>query len=295
MTGSNFVARCLRKTVRAMPIGLRRAIKKSIPVSMKRRLWRKVVQLNPEGGTFLCDDGRTFEHTTDGVFARVLLEGEYEPELSRIARSALREGDVAIDAGANFGWYTTLFAQAVGETGVVYAFEPVRSTYERLCRNVELNGMEAIVSAHNIALGSEKGWVSMSEEDESAFAFATHSAQGLGAVPLERVDAIVENAVSKVALLKIDVEGFEHEIIDGAQKLLTSEHPPILQIEVFEGALRRSGSSRDLLLTRLANLGYQTFEVGKRLQLQPASPDATDIFARPPCGKFQDRLPIITA
>ena len=258
---------------------MRRSVKAALPASVKLKVWQAVVRLNPTSGVFECADGRLFEHTSDGVFARVLLEGDYEPELSQIARSVLRPGDIAVDAGANFGWYTTLFARAVGTNGKVFSVEPVSETFERLKRNVELNEMSEVVAIHNCAVGADSGSVKMSNTEESAFAFATHSSSSADVVPLERLDDIVREHYSSVALVKIDVEGFEEEVLRGATMLVGAEHPPVLQIEINDEALQRAGSSRNSIMQLLAQLGYSAFHVSRHLELEPAVDDATDIFA----------------
>lgn len=293
MIDSKAIGKYLRAGVRLLPIGVRRSAKNLLPVPVKRRLWQTVLSLNPSDGLFVCDDGRKFEHTTDSVFARVLLEGDYEPELSSIARSILRPGDVVIDAGSNFGWYATLFAQAVQPGGRVHAFEPVAETHARLSRNVQLNDMQQVVTAHNCALGSTNGHVSMSTETDSAFAFATPTDKALNSVPLLVLDEVVEEHISSIALVKVDVEGFEEQVLAGAAAILTSSNPPVLQIELFDSMLERAGSSRASVMKLLTSAGYELFEVNLRVRLEPASMTATDVFCRPPHGRYRDRVPTV--
>ena len=66
------------------------------------------------------------------------------------------EGDVALDIGGNFGWYTTLLSRAVGPGGQVHAFEPRPETYEVLKKNCELNGASN-VTLNRFALGEKRG------------------------------------------------------------------------------------------------------------------------------------------
>src|SRR5581483_5730023 len=82
-------------------------------------------------------DGRRFHIGPDWAYWPLYMGMEHEPEATSAARQLVRPGDVVIDVGANYGWFTTLFAQAVGPTGHVYAFEPVPATYERLLEHLD--------------------------------------------------------------------------------------------------------------------------------------------------------------
>src|SRR4030095_16361559 len=81
-------------------------------------------------------DGRKFAvHLKTGMQATVYFLGEYEKALTEIVTSLLREGDLCLDVGANFGWSSTIFQKYCGQSGQVHAFEPVPPTFCELEEN----------------------------------------------------------------------------------------------------------------------------------------------------------------
>lgn len=86
--------------------------------------------------------------------------GSYEPIETRVVTQCLSQGNIAIDVGANIGWYTTLLSQLVGPRSTVHAFEPVISTHHVLETNCRLNECTN-VTLNSIALGDRDGTVIM--------------------------------------------------------------------------------------------------------------------------------------
>lgn len=154
------------------------------------------------------------------------LYGEWcEPELL-LLRALVRAGDVVIDIGANIGTHVIPLANMVGNTGRVYAFEPQRTLFQALCGNVALNGI-GNVWAFPKAVGASSGEVELPNlpSPDTPFNF--------GAVPLgkpgsgEKVELVTVDSLdlSACRLIKIDVEGMEAEVLEGAKKTVTSLQP----------------------------------------------------------------------
>ena len=86
-------------------------------------------------------DGRQFwVNLTTGMQETVFFLGEFEKAITRIAASLVKKGDVCIDVGANFGWYTTLFYTLAGRRGRSIPSSPFPLTFRELKRNYELLG-----------------------------------------------------------------------------------------------------------------------------------------------------------
>lgn len=290
---SNLLEQAIRTALGSVPLAWRRRVKSVTPVALKRIILRGVAGRNRTEGPVRSDDGRLFERSKEGVIARLALEGDYEPELTQIVRSILQEGDIAVDVGANFGWYSTLFAGLVGPSGHVFSFEPVVQTFSQLVRNIELNEVEDIVSVKNLAVGESAGWVEMQNDaggTQSALAYAVESKGGIGAVEMVALQDALAQHRSGIALLKIDIEGFEEQALVGANSLIACENPPMIQLELNEVALRRAGSSRASVMTMLQNFGYELYDVGYDSRLRLAGDAASDIFAGPGRGAFAHRL-----
>src|ERR1700687_1672184 len=124
-----------------VPPGLLRAVKRH--TSSRFRFWLR----EHAGGSYTSipdsivriADGRQFHVGPDMIYWPLHIGVDLEPEATSIVRRIIRPGDVVIDVGANFGWYTTLLAELVGESGHVYSFEPVPAAHDRLVENVRLN------------------------------------------------------------------------------------------------------------------------------------------------------------
>lgn len=154
---------------------------------------------------------------------------EYEIEL---LLSLLRFPGMVIDVGANMGVHTIPLAAELARQGrTMLALEPQPVIFQQLCANLALNGLMNVL-ALPYACGSEPGFVSFTAPDyrrEGNFGGVSVSAQGgISAVvtaPCRTLDEIVQQA--PVALIKIDVEGFELEVLKGAKNAIARCHPAL--------------------------------------------------------------------
>lgn len=178
-----------------------------------------------------CRYGPMLFNRFDSYIGRSLdLYGEYcEPE-ANLLRSMLRPGDVIVEAGANIGAHTIAMARAVGEAGLVIAFEPQRLIYQLLCANIAINEL-ANVQARQAGLGSAPGSVKLPVIlPNQAYNFGGVGLVGHEdgeAVPIETIDAI---GLTACRLIKADVEGMEREVLLGAEATV-ARCRPILYIE----------------------------------------------------------------
>ncbi|MBX3703163.1 MAG: FkbM family methyltransferase [Steroidobacteraceae bacterium] len=158
-----------------------------------------------------------------------------EPEFDRLA-SWLGPGDVALDVGANFGSYTMKMSEIVGESGRVFAFEPVPQTFVMLIRSLSVRGCKN-VTAINAACSNENGIVGMTVPDDSLTGEDLYQASISGVqrrsvnVFRARIDAL-PLPTERLRLVKVDAEGHDAEVIEGmiatlrrAMPVLITEHP----------------------------------------------------------------------
>lgn len=168
----------------------------------------------------------------------------------------LRSDDLFIDIGANVGSYAILACSAVGARGV--AFEPVPSTYKKLVENMRLNHAEARIHCVNKGVGSQLGSIAFScDSDTTNHVLATgeHCANqvDVDVIPLDAALAELEPS-----LIKIDVEGYETLVLQGAQQTLAK---PSLQALIIElnGSGRRYGFDESKILDLLSKHGFSTY------------------------------------
>jgi FkbM family methyltransferase len=161
------------------------------------------------------------------------------PEMRFIRDKLIRPGNTVFECGAHHGCTTMALSRWVGDDGRIVAFEPAPHNAEMVRRNVELNDLKNVIVEEK-ALGLADGRVFISEKSNSSvLPGATAGCE----VDLTFLDKYADLNPS---LLKIDVEGFEVEVLKGAQKALSTT--PALAIEVHPEAITRFGSSVDELL-----------------------------------------------
>ena len=169
----------------------------------------------------------------------------------RLAATLLRPGDTFIDCGANVGVYSVLAAKVCGHKVEIHCFEPDPTTAPILTRNLSRHDARARV--HRCALGSSSG-------PREFHVFSTHEISGFAADTqgIADVDRLASIAVDTVRLddtfaaltgfLKIDVEGFETEVLRGAQRLLGQAADLAILVELNPQAMATAGYRLDDLL-----------------------------------------------
>jgi len=155
------------------------------------------------------------------------LSGEYE----WIKSHGIRPGDVVVDCGANHGFSTILFSKWTGPEGKVFAFEPLAHNMKILHENLRLNSA-ANVTCRSVAVGSAPGKVKITTHPNGTI-FTKKPPRGQSGVevPLVRLDD--EFGSTRVDFLKIDVEGFELEVLKGARRIMASAPRLDIELHVF--------------------------------------------------------------
>ncbi len=172
--------------------------------------------------------------------------GVYEAGVLNVLKNFLKKGDFFIDVGSNIGIISLAASQFVGENGRVYSFEPEPETFNFFRRNILINNLKNI-TAFNKGLGSAKevkkiyyskdyGNSTLLESEKSKYKFIEKK------IEIETLDNIIsENNIKNIKMIKIDVEGWELEVLKGAEKLLKSKNAPIISIEYFEALELKEG------------------------------------------------------
>lgn len=163
-----------------------------------------------------------------GFAAHVMLDGFWESWLTQFFARYIKPGMAVADVGANFGYYTCLFADAVGPTGRVVAFEPVATTAALLRRTLHLNGFDGYTALHEVALGDRDGSGRMlvpSGEPKNAM-IVSNDVPDTIVVPMATLDRVCAD-LPRLDLVKIDAEGAEQAIFNGMQSVLR-KRPAIL-------------------------------------------------------------------
>ena len=227
---------------------------------------RNVIPL-PQHGLVMCrnllgflavpaDDLATIGSLADGVLP--------DQGTLKVVEKYLRPGGTFVDVGANVGLFSLLAARIVGPTGKVIAIEPAPATAAALRATISANGIEDIVAVKELAAGAEQGLstlaVSHNSTKSSLIPFDTAANTTVASVaPL---DTILGGLVPD--MVKIDVEGWEPQVVEGMKAILRA-NPDIILIMDFEPAhIRSTGLSAAGWVDRLFAAGLQIFEIDER-------------------------------
>lgn len=181
--------------------------------------------------TRILGRSKLFLSTLDVGFAgHVMLDGFWEMWLTQFFAQRVRPGMTVIDVGANAGYYTVLFGDAVGSQGQVVAVEPVPSTVALLKQSVALNGHASYTHIAAVALGREpagEAFMVLPEGEPKNAAVVQQDVPGAIRVPCTNLDMLVRD-LERVDLIKIDAEGAEEDIVAGMSELLARHKPSVL-------------------------------------------------------------------
>lgn len=213
-----------------------------------------------------CRHGRFTCYTQDQYVGRSLaVYGEWSEGEVDLFNQIVRSGDTVLEAGANIGSHTVALSRAVGTGGRVLAFEAARLTHQLLCANLVAN--ECLnVHTHFCALGRQESEVEfpfldphlennfggaglrMCTPDLAAIPGLTES------VPMRRVDGL---SLDRLDFLKLDVEGHELDVLEGARRTLEQLRPVVYaEIDLTDP---RPAGNRDDLVRFLDAAGYDAY------------------------------------
>ncbi len=179
------------------------------------------------------------------------------PEEQRFLKRYLKAGDVVIDVGANVGFLTLLSSMIVGRHGRIYSFEPHPRIYKYLEGNVALNRAEN-VRIFNVAVGERDGIVGFSDNKKDDDRNAVVFGEPFMMVPVRRLDQF-DFGGDHISLLKIDCEGYEKFVLDGATGLLGRVQ--CVFFECIERHFLRFGYKCQDLLTILLESGFRLLAI----------------------------------
>ena len=167
----------------------------------------------------------------------------------------LRKEDVFVDVGSNVGSYTVLASAEIGAKSI--SIEPVPSTFGFLKDNVNLNNISRLVDLHNIALGGRNGSIRFTSTLDTENHVANNDEKDFIEVPIDTLDNVIKE--TNPCLIKIDVEGYESEVLKGANKILNNPNLKALIVELNRSG-RRYGFEDNDIHQKLITNGFNSFK-----------------------------------
>jgi FkbM family methyltransferase len=215
----------------------------------------------------------------------IYYRGWVDEALETWMRRWLRSGDHYIDVGAHIGYLVSLAAECVGPSGRIDAFEPNPETFAKLDAAVrDLGDQSAAITVRQAAVGAEEGEATLhlpagpdAHQSSEASLAGGDGFSATTRVPVIRLDDLPFQG--EVRLLKIDTEGYELSVLQGARRLL--DRCDAVLIELNPEALARGGSSEGQVIRTLAEHGFEPHSPASDGQLHERA--GTNV-----AGRFED-------
>ena len=225
------------------------------------------LKANLTGGIVWLKDEPIAIHTSADSYIEwtILTTGTYEDEINQLIRISVKSGGVALDIGANIGLQSIRMAQAVGTDGRVYAFEPLVYLQKKFISNIKLNKADNVCLLP-FALSNAESEVdfkiSTNNWNQGTFSIGNNS-QGSESqrVIIKIADELPEiQELEKLDLIKIDVEGFEYQVLQGLKKTLTKFKPRII-FEYDHNYWLSNGQNIEECFSFLTSLNYTLYQI----------------------------------
>jgi FkbM family methyltransferase len=183
------------------------------------------------------EDGDVFDcHPPDLIQLYLWVFGIWEPDLTHFIRRRLKPGDLFVDVGANIGYFSVVAARAVGDSGKVVAVEASPRVFQDLQQTLRENGCSSTVRTVNVAATAKAGSIPVyagpahnTGLTSTVERWGRRQQATVEALPLD--DILTAEEMSRVRVLKIDVEGGEDQVLAGMARVI-SDAPRDLEILV---------------------------------------------------------------
>lgn len=229
----------------------------------------------------------------NGIEHELYYKGIYEKATMYVIRSCLKEGDAFIDVGANIGVVSLYASLCVGKSGKVYAYEANPDTVKLLQNNIALNGYTNI-TIFEYALGSQEGKGEIYPETiaNNRGGASMVKREGQSSLKYEISIKKLDDTLGpiKPVMMKVDVEGWELEVLKGSHNVLAAMDAPILIVECVMERENTIGSPNEIFNYLKSVNDYQIYKfdmgtdrISKLIEVKSASelPDQDNILCIP--------------
>ena len=217
--------------------------------------------LKPAAGEVIVKTRFKFKIQVDPSFDKnienvIYQRGVYEQATTEYIRQTLNRGDCFVDVGANIGYLSLVAAATVGTKGAVYSFEPVSTTFKILEKNKSINDFSQLI-LHPFALGNneEKKTIYTEKENRGGASISNQRSEHSEEIQVKRLDDL--NIDRTIHLLKVDVEGFEWEVLKGAAEKIKKDRPTL--IVEYSRDRNNEGNSDEMLRWLQLEFGYRAY------------------------------------
>jgi FkbM family methyltransferase len=214
------------------------------------------------------------------IVPKLAMSGYYEGEATEFVGRTVRPNDHVVDVGANFGYYTVMFAMLAGWKGKVLAFEPEPRMHALLNENLVINWVETwsrvIQAACADAPGQLRFFTSKARAANTgpvALDLGEALGQDFAFTPIDvsavRIDDSLDYLEGRVDFMKVDVEGGEPLVFRGAQQTIAANPQIRIMMEWSPSQLRAAGHDLEVFARELESLGLDCHAIGAGGQCEP--------------------------
>ncbi len=195
----------------------------------------------------------------------VILYGVHDPTETQLVRKEIKRGDVVLDVGAHVGYYTLIFAECVGDTGKVFAFEPDPTNFALLKKNIEANGVKNVVLVQK-AVSDTTGITKLHLCEQRHMGhriYEWHSSDTSIEVETITLDDYFKDYDRKINFIKMDIEGAESKAVQGMRSLLQRNKKLKIILEFNPPIMAESGLQPEELPKTLREYGFKLYDVNE--------------------------------
>lgn len=210
-----------------------------------------------------CKRGLFCYNTNDIIVGKSLYHyGEYSEGQTIVFHDFIKEGDTVLDIGANCGYFTTIFSSLVGQDGKVYAFEPQKMMFYKLCTNVSINNISNVECIREIISDTEEEFYLPDLKEDSEF---NYSGINFWSYKNKKEGKIIKSKklddyeFEKINFLKISVESMEINVLEGASKSILKSRPIVYlraDIKDNENICRQFFANKNYICCCLTSMLY---------------------------------------
>lgn len=258
---------------------------KLIPAAIRCKIFRKrmlrFLRSNPDAGALCCSAGAVILCGMKNKIEKNILYEKYDHVNFVLIDKLVQQGHVCFDVGANIGAYSVALSKRCSPTGTVHSFEPVNHIRRKLHLNLAVNGARN-VTVNDFGLGDQDAQLAMHQVKEGVFRAGTSSfvknptIQKMGddkfVIDVAKIRTLdgytAEMGLQRMDFIKIDVEGFEVNVLRGGIESIRQYRPAIILEFDFQ---RHGDCSRDFV-EFFSLLNYDVFHlrsIGRNLVVEP--------------------------
>lgn len=242
-------------------------LKSSVKRFFKEYLFLKFLYLKSKNGKIIKKihgNPMILDLNDLGISRELAVYGFHEYNSTSEVKKIITSGMKILEVGANIGYYAILETKLAGENGFLYAFEPSPFNFDLLKKNIELNGIKN-AEIHRKAIGAE---------NEMGKFFIANKSNLSSFIKRDDMDMYKNGKIVDVEIIKLDdylkdkevdfirmdVEGYEKEILKGLEITMQTKHPKHFFIEIHSDLLHKKNSSAKEILDYLNKFGYEVIK-----------------------------------